>query len=657
VIDRPRLAVLGGLLAAVGGFALWAVPGAGGGLVTDIAGIAVVVVAGAVALRLAAGELLDREVDTLTTPTPESRPGYRTPGEEFARLIDGVSLVGRRDVDSAEETPRERLHGTLRELAIDTLGRTEGWSRGTAADRLAEGAWTDDDAAASFFAGSDRPPVSRLAYLPVGDPDLPIARRGRHVVTSLAGRLGESVPDPDAETDPPPVRSTGNYWPTGEFPRQRSTGLTGTLTAAVLAVSVLGVWFGRPGVVLVATLGLAVVAAASLQSPSATVELSRSLSAGSPDAGEQVTVTVTVRNVGDRTLPDLRLIDGVPAGITVVEGSPRFTTALRPGTARTFTYAIAAVPGRHTFEPALVVAGDGIGATETVTTAEVVDGPTELDCGFDRPAGGADAPRPQVTVDPGRRVGDASGSGVEFDTHREYRPGDPPARIDWNHRAKTGELSTIQFREPRLSRVAVVVDARPAAYVAATSGGIPGPRHGAVAAFRIASRLLAEGVPIGFGPLPAGEHWTPAGAGAEQQTRLRECLAADGAVPWVPPADSPPVSDVVTALTARLDPDVQVVFVSPCCDDEAVEIARRINAEGHSVTVVSPDCTDASTVDGTYGRLTRWHRLSTLRDHGIPVRDWTPGDGTKGFHLPAEGRNGGRHQGNDRNGVSTGARH
>jgi uncharacterized protein (DUF58 family) len=89
----------------------------------------------------------------------------------------------------------------------------------------------------------------------------------------------------------------------------------------------------------------------------------------------------------------------------------------------------------------------------------------------------------------------------------------------------------------------------------------------------------------------------------------------------------------VSDLTARLGPDTQVVFVSPCCDDGAVEIARTLDVEGHSVTLLSPDCTDSSTVEGVYGRLARAGRLARLREHGIPAQDWPPDDGSEGVRL------------------------
>ena len=628
MIDTRRLSVGVGLVSTLTGMLLLAVPAIGNSLLPDLGAVALVIMIGSVALWLAMTHVVDSEELMVAVPTPETRPTYRQAGADFAELIDAVSLVGRRrltsdwDPDSTTETPRECLRESLQELAIGILAMTDGWPRETAMERLRDATWTDDGQATSFFSESLCPPVSRLAYSPVGNTDLPYAKRARHVVSALSHRVWGSAPDPDTAVGGESTPASGPYWPTGEFPRSRSTGLTRYLTAAVLAVSALGTVFGRPAAVLTATLGVALVGAARVWSPAPTVELSRSLSTDTPGAGEQVTVTVTIRNVGETTLPDIRLVDGVPPGLTVVEGSPRFTTALRPGKAATVSYTVGAVEGHHTFEPGLVIVSDSFGARETITTVEPTAGPTVLNCRFERPGTTAEAPQPQTSIHPGQRIGEESGAGVEFDALREYRPGDPPARIDWNHRAKTGDLSTVEFQEPRLSKVAIIVDTRPAAYVAAGTDAIPGPRHCAIAGFTIASRLLADGIPVGFGTTTSSDHWLPPAAGPGQSVALRDRFAMDDAIPWLPPDDHPSVTDTVTTFTSRLDPDVQVVFVSPCSDDDAIEIAHTLDVEGHSVSVVSPDCTTDNSVSGAYSRLTRVLRLSTLRQVGILVTDW-----------------------------------
>ncbi|MFC6975406.1 DUF58 domain-containing protein [Halomicroarcula sp. GCM10025709] len=629
--ERERRIVLLGVLAAACGIALVLVPGLGDAVLPRVAAVLLTVAVGVGAVVVAVGELFSADDPETTLPTPETRPDYRRPGSELATILSAVGLVGRRrltddTVRGEEPTARERLHAALHELAVGVLSRVDGTPAGVAAERLQRGDWTDDAAAAAFFTGDLCPPLSRWAYLPGRQPDLPIVERAHHAVTALADLSGEPVPDPSARFEPPTAQRDDD-WPPADPPETRATGRTRRVVVGTLLASGVGVVFGYPGTVLTATLGVALAGAARVWTPTVDLRVTRSLSTTTPAPGETVTVTVTIENTGPTTLPDIRVVDGVPTGLTVDDDSPRSTTALRPGRATTVSYSVTAVEGHHTFAPTAVVVGDVAGATETLVPVAATDGPTTLRCGFTEAGDETHTPRSQVTRDSGQRVADASGAGVEFDTLREYRPGDPPTRIDWHHRAKTGDLATVDFREPRRPRVVIVLDTRPEAYVAPTAGGIPGPRRGAVAAAEIGTGLLADGVPVGL-TTTTGGCWISPQAGAKQRTTIRTELAGEDAVPWRPPSTADDVDEIARRVGARLDPDVQVVFVSPLCDDGGVTLARRLELDGHTVSVVSPDCTDPTTVEGAYGRLARRGRLSTLRSHGIPVTDRTPAAGS-----------------------------
>jgi len=72
--------------------------------------------------------------------------------------------------------------------------------------------------------------------------------------------------------------------------------------------------------------------------------------------------------------------------------------------------------------------------------------PRELSAGGDLPLRGL------TTKYHGRVPTDVGGAGVEFHATREYRRGDPVKRIDWNRRARTGELATLELREERAPR-------------------------------------------------------------------------------------------------------------------------------------------------------------------------------------------------------------
>jgi hypothetical protein len=93
-------------------------------------------------------------------------------------------------------------------------------------------------------------------------------------------------------------------------------------------------------------------------------------------------------------------------------------------------------------------------------------------------------------------------------------------------------------------------------------------------------------------------------------------------------ADGPdgavPVDTQLSRIRAEIGANTQVVLITPLCDDEASRIAQRFESGGTAVRVVSPDVTTTETAGGRLARLERTHRLSMLRNAGIPVVDWTP---------------------------------
>jgi uncharacterized protein (DUF58 family) len=126
-----------------------------------------------------------------------------------------------------------------------------------------------------------------------------------------------------------------------------------------------GAIVNQPGLLLASVVGIAFAAYAQTSSspPATELRLERELSDPDPRAGQAVEVTVRVVNEGG-TLPDLRLVDGVPPALEVTEGSPRLATALRTGRSATFRYTVEARRGVHPFEPMTIIARDASGATE-----------------------------------------------------------------------------------------------------------------------------------------------------------------------------------------------------------------------------------------------------------------------------------------------------
>ncbi|WP_058826224.1 DUF58 domain-containing protein [Haloferax sp. Q22] len=648
--------LLVGLASGLVGVLLIASPGIARGVsLTGGARTAPVAVVGVAAVVLAARSLLNalggdtpgdgegRAATAGAFPSPERRPRYDPPGTGFAQRVDAIGWTDRRD---AEPENRRELRDDLRDVATSALSRADGASPSEVETWLDDGSWTDDPLASAFFAGDLVPSLSPSGYVRAlvrGEP--PFARRARHAVTALSKRsgAGDVTPAPSADVrtafeDEPAVR-TSRYLPDGEVSREHesATDRARGVTAAALAVGGLGIVTLRPGLFLLALFGITVSGyARAVPTPSRAVTVERAVSNSEPAVGDEVEVTLSVRNVGDTTLADLRLVDGVPPGLTVVDGSPKFATALRPGKRASVTYTVEAVRGNHAFDPALVVTRDALGVRKREA---LVDTETAVSCRPPaEPLSGRAPARP--TTRAGRSRSDAPGPGIEFHSVREYRPGDPPSRIDWRRKAKTGEFSTVAFHEHRRQRVLVVVDARAEAYVARSDGadgsdgggeggdGEPVVQRG-VAAAALVSRFRSAGVPVGLAALSPRSCRLSPGRGGDHHRRLREVLATHPAFGWEAPDGEVDASAAVREIHRRVRADTRIVFVSPLSDDASVTAARRFDAHGHPVSVLSPDPTAPSRARGYesgYASLARERRLRRLRAVGIPASDWDPSE-------------------------------
>lgn len=393
----------------------------------------------------------------------------------------------------------------------------------------------------------------------------------------------------------------------------RWRGVTG-ITFLAIAV---GVLTNRPGVLLAGALGVAYAAASQSAPPDPDLDVTRTVSDRTPASGDVVTVSVSITNRGD-AVADLRVVDGVPEALGVSGQSPRFATALRGGKTASFSYTIESTRGRHEFQPATVFVRDTSGALER--ELEVGD-TTVVECAPRLPDVGS-VPLRTSTV---RRVGtvptNEAGSGVEFHAVRDYRPGDPLSRVDWRRLARTGALSTVEFRREHAASVVTVVDGREAARVRCPDG-LPILDYAVRAAGGVAAARLDAGDRVGVASFGPHWEWTAPGLGRDHRERIRRSLALDTGFATHPPDRRFLGGLVFRRLRKHLPANAQVVWCSPLLDDPAVRYLRRLEATGHPVTVVSPDPTRADTPGRQLARIERIVRIRTLRRAGIRVVDW-----------------------------------
>jgi uncharacterized repeat protein (TIGR01451 family) len=586
-------------------------------------GTALVIVLGVAAIGVGLRAVSNRRstpVEALQPPAVEARTTVTIPGHEVdAQLADLASTTGTAWIDSQRSLTRR-----LEALATATLARSDSArDEASAATLLETGEWTDDEFAQRFFTGDrEQSSLPQRLQSRLGSAR-PAFREARHVIDELATLADvedrvwtdpEEMPESDDAIDRRSIDSLA----LSSAPTDRWVGVSAVVMLSV-GVAVLS---GTPALLLAGAVGAGFVAfARSGRSELPTLAVERRVDQRDPEPGATVTVTVEVENVGGAPAFDLRIVDGVPPGLSVVAGSPRHGTALRPGASAAFSYDVRVERGEHAFQPTLVIGRDASGALEHRTTVSATG--TETVTARPTPTADISVPvRAKTSRDVGRVVTDVGGSGIEFHSVREYRHGDPLKRIDWNRLAAGGGLATLQFREERSATVMLLVDARKDAYLARDRDGASAVDLSVAAAAESFVGLLDSDDRVGLAALSPRDCWLAPGAGAVHWARARAKLTSDPAFGTEPPElpDYPTVR--VRQLRKRLPASAQLVLFSPLCDDSVALVARRLEAYDYPVTVVSPDVTGTETPGRTVAAIERRLRLSRLRDAGVRVVDW-----------------------------------
>lgn len=414
----------------------------------------------------------------------------------------------------------------------------------------------------------------------------------------------------------------------------------GALVGGML-LTVLGVLVGSEGLLVVALVALVVVGVANVSlSPSAAYTVERTLSTTRPNPGEPVTVTLRIRNESRRMLPDLRLTEDLPESVTVISGSSSVGTAVPPGGEITHSYEIIAPRGEFAFGD-LKVRRRNLAATLGAADFVTPEGTTEFTCETLIDS----LPLRQQTIQfVGETPTNTGGAGVEFFSTREYRPGDPLNRIDWNQYARSGTLSTVEYRLERSVTVVFIIDDRAAGHIEAIGGGPNSFDLTLYAAARGMVTSLEDGNETGVATL-SGE-WVAPGVGDHTRSRIDDVVGSaepvDSSLIDSPQADESAAGDDTDAadnvdrtvaadggmeLLHRLPENGQIVICSPLVDDAIVEYAEQCSSYGHAVSVLSPDMTTGRAVESLsmgnrVGRLRRQRRITYLRGRNTAVADW-----------------------------------
>ena len=635
-MNRSTVLAVAGVVAFCLGLATLAVPGLFSLGAERVVVVGVGLVACAQLLRIVQARRHGR-LRRSGTADPELPAAVERPGDDFTAVLDEF------DAETHRYARSNRRRSQLESLAVDALTRYRNCTEAEARERVERGTWTDDPVAAAFLGGVDAesPPVSyrfrswlsressyrrrirrttaaicSVAGLPTGSADT-----GKTGARPGVGRLRRRFRNDVVTGDPP------TEWEGDRDSKRRLTGHWRAVSAVALAGIGVGVLAEQAAALLVGVVGISYAAyARSTSLPTPDLSIERTVSPAAPTPEETVEVTVAVTNEGERPLPDLRLVDGVPSALRVVDGSPRLGTSLRSGGTASFSYAVDVRNGVHEFDPLHVVARNVPGTVEHETTVSA-DESSDITCIPPLEPVGEPVPlRTKPTRLTGRVDTSVGGEGTEFFATRTYRPGDPMNRIDWNRQARTGELATLEFREERAVTTVLVVDATGDAAVGPERRGADAIDRSVDAARQVATTLLDDGNRVGLTAFAAGDCWLPPGAGDVHRSRVRELLATDPVLAPDRTPRSPLTSTWLSRLRSRLPGDAQVVLFSPLCSDAAARMATRLDAYGYPVTVVSPDPTGHRTAGNRLAAVVRRFRIADLREAGVPVIDWAWGD-------------------------------
>jgi uncharacterized protein (DUF58 family) len=343
------------------------------------------------------------------------------------------------------------------------------------------------------------------------------------------------------------------------------------------------------------------------------------------DPGQRVTVRLAIRNEGTEPLVDVRIKDGLPEDIPLVDGTPDACLTLGPEETEVIEYDIELRRGEYTFSDAIIRTRGTLGTVHRTET-ESVQGEETVGC-FPTVE---DVPLDDGTNNyAGEIPTNESGSGVEFYSVRDYEPGDPVRSIDWRRYASTRELATIEFRAERSTQVVCLIDHRESQRRAQSDDHLPALDLTATATRRTFETVIDSGYPAGIMGFDdrlvcSIEPGTDAGTQKRGVDFLDEVRKehADGReharTQWGNP---------VTKIPTLLPGEAQVVLFSSFVDDLPVDIVEQLRIHGYPVCVVSPDVASGrEDASGRLTALTRRTRLADARAQEARVVDWDQGE-------------------------------
>lgn len=391
-----------------------------------------------------------------------------------------------------------------------------------------------------------------------------------------------------------------------------------------ITLSVIGLLSGTTEFFVATVIPLLIILISSFarQPERESLEITRKITQEAPAPGEEVEIDLIFKNNGKKTMNDVRIVDSVPDGLKVSDGSPRTSLALTPGSEKKISYNVVVRRGTHVFDD-VKVEFRGSGPFGEGCEIEA-SGDSKIVCSTEL---GEAFLRDETEKQTGNLVTTEPGDGVEFHSLRDYKSSDPVSRVEWKHLAKTGELATKNFREEKSSQIIILVDARKVSDRKALKGhptGIDLSCYGAQIMFETLVKsnhrpglaiLGVERDDIDSFEKSSSMPFISPGTSREKMQRVKKALRESIK------ADKKEASEISSIIYEILPPNAQVIIFSPLLDDELNSTVKLLEKQNFPTTVVSPDITYSETGKARHEKIKRDLRIKALRKW-TPVIDW-----------------------------------
>lgn len=337
--------------------------------------------------------------------------------------------------------------------------------------------------------------------------------------------------------------------------------------------------------------------------------------------GEVAEFTLKIGNEG----PDievLEVVDSIPEGLHLVDGTNRLLVSLRHGETAEASYTVSAETfGVYRLGPIRV---RGLDRTGLLVEEKLIESGFDLKVYPEVQYIRKVQIRPRNPRNwPGEILTRKSGTGMEFYGIRAYSPSDPLRRINWKASSRSEELMSNQYMGEFGGDTIIVLDLRSVSVL-----GVPPEStitYGTRAAAVVAYRLLRDRNRVGMIALGDRLEKVRPGFGRRQFDRLLTGMVT------IKPGNIWEIGNLAGYLSLFFSRMTQIVMVTPLMDDKSYETVAEISNKGYPVLVISPSPFEFESREGKderveriaekLVRLERDTKISLLRRYAVVV-DW-----------------------------------